>query len=147
MSIGQQQDFEHQTCLDFFSKQPPSFDDGSHKIDCDFIQPHLERLTSLRIAKAISVQRVPMTFTIRASKDGQTVETVREGPTATVAKARGLFKTGWLVQIIDSDGLTYAPSEFDQLLSFDRLKKPKEASTGAVLSIVENILAERPGRS
>ncbi len=88
-----------------------------------------------------------MTFTIRASKDGQTVETVREGPTATVAKARGLFKTGWLVQIIDSDGLTYAPSEFDQLLSFDRLKKPKEASTGAVLSIVENILAERPGRS
>jgi hypothetical protein len=88
-----------------------------------------------------------MTFTIRASKDGQTIETVREGPTATVAKARGLFKTGWLVQIIDSDGLTYAPSEFDQLLSFDRQKKPREASTGAVLNIVENILAERPGRS
>lgn len=90
-----------------------------------------------------------MTFTIRASKDGQTIETVREGPTATVAKARGLFKTGWLVQIIDSDGLTYAPSEFDQLLGFDRHKsqKPKEISSDGVLSIVENILAERPGRS
>ena len=66
-----------------------------------------------------------MIFTIRASKDGQTIETVREGPTATVAKARGLFKTGWLVQIIDSDGLTYAPSEFDELLGFDRHKKSK----------------------
>ena len=90
-----------------------------------------------------------MTFTIRASKDGQTIETVREGPTATVAKARGLFKTGWLVQIIDSDGLTYAPSEFDELLGFDRHKsqKQKEISSDGVLSIVENILAERPGRS
>jgi hypothetical protein len=119
------------------------------KIDCDSIQQRLEHLTSLRIAKAISLQRVPMTFTIRASKDGQTIETVREGPTATVAKARGLFKTGWLVQIIDSDGLTYAPSEFDQLLGFDRHKrqKPKEISSDGVLSIVENILAERPERS
>jgi hypothetical protein len=88
-----------------------------------------------------------MTFTIRASKDGQTIETLREGPTATVAKARGLFKTGWLVQIIDSDGLTYAPSEFDQLLSFGRLKKPTGISGDGVLSIVENILAERPGRT
>lgn len=87
-----------------------------------------------------------MTFTIRASKEGQTIETVREGPTATVAKARGLFKTGWLVQIIDSDGLTYAPSEFDQLLAFDRPGKPKEKSGDGVLNLVENILAERRGR-
>jgi hypothetical protein len=87
-----------------------------------------------------------MTFTIRASKDGQTIETVRQGPTATVAKARGLFKTGWLVQIIDSDGLTYAPSEFDQLLSFDRHKKPPVIPGDGVLGIVEDILAERPVR-
>jgi hypothetical protein len=46
-----------------------------------------------------------MPFTIRASKDGETIETVRIGPTATVAKARGLFKTGWMVQIIDGEGL------------------------------------------
>ena len=37
-----------------------------------------------------------MTFTIRASKDGETIEAVRIGPTATVAKARGLFETGWM---------------------------------------------------
>jgi hypothetical protein len=66
-----------------------------------------------------------MTFTIRASKDGETIETVRIGPTATVAKARRLFKTGWIVQIIDDDGLPYAPSEFDQLLSFDRPNRRK----------------------
>ena len=88
-----------------------------------------------------------MIFTIRASKDGQTIETVREGPTATVAKARGLFKTGWLVQIIDSDGLTYAPSEFDQLLGFDRHKRPRRISGDGVLGIVEDILTERPGRT
>jgi hypothetical protein len=61
-----------------------------------------------------------MTFTIRALKDGDIFETVHIGPTATVAKARGLFKTGWMVHIIDSDGSSYAPSEFDQLLAFDR---------------------------
>ena len=69
-----------------------------------------------------------MAYTIRASKDGETIETVRIGPTATVAKARGLFKTGWMVQIIDENGSAYAPSEFDQLLSFDRPKSPKESS-------------------
>jgi hypothetical protein len=87
-----------------------------------------------------------MTFTIRASKDGETIELVRSGPTATVAKARGLFKTGWMVQIIDSDGSTYAPSEFDQLLSFDRVKSPNRLSDDGVLSVVEEILAERRGK-
>jgi hypothetical protein len=86
-----------------------------------------------------------MTFTIRASKDGETIETVRIGPTATVAKARGLFKTGWMVQIIDDDGFVYAPSEFDQLLSFDRPKNPKESSRADVLAMLENILADRHG--
>jgi hypothetical protein len=87
-----------------------------------------------------------MPFTIRASKDGETIETVRIGPTASVAKARGLFKTGWMVQIIDSDGSVYAPSEFDQLLSFDRPKIPKENSSADVLAMLENILADRHGR-
>jgi hypothetical protein len=86
-----------------------------------------------------------MTFTIRASKNGETIETVRIGPTAAVAKARGLFKTGWLVWIVDSDGSTYAPSEFDQLLSFDRPKGPKESSNNDILAMVEDILADRRG--
>jgi hypothetical protein len=86
-----------------------------------------------------------MTFTIRASKDGETIEMVRVGPTTTVAKARGLFKTGWMVQIIDEDGVVYAPSEFDQLLSFDRPKSPK-GSRAVVLAILQDILADRDGR-
>jgi hypothetical protein len=72
-----------------------------------------------------------MTFTIRASKDGETIETIRIGPTATVAKARGLFKTGWMVQIIDDHGFIYAPSEFDQLLSFDPPKSPMVDRNGS----------------
>ena len=87
-----------------------------------------------------------MTFTIRASTDGETIETVRRGPTATVAKARGLFKTGWMVEIIDENGSVYAPSEFDQLLSFDRPKSPKESSRGDVLAMLESILADPHGR-
>ena len=74
-----------------------------------------------------------VTFTIRASRDGETMELVRLG-------ARGLFKTGWMVQIIDSDGLTYAPSEFDQLLSFDRVKSPISPSQDGVLNVMEEIL-------
>jgi hypothetical protein len=87
-----------------------------------------------------------MIFTIRASKDGETIETVRVGPTATVAKARGLFKTGWMVQIIDEDGAVYAPSEFDQLLSFDRPKSREESSHAEVLAMLEKVLADRDGR-
>ena len=74
----------------------------------------------MRSATIIAAGFFWMPFTIRASKDGETIETVRIGPRATVAKARGLFKTGLVVQIIDEEGLPYAPSEFDQLLSFDR---------------------------
>jgi hypothetical protein len=87
-----------------------------------------------------------MTFTIRASRDGETTTTVRIGPTITVAKARELSKTGWAVEIIDDDGTVYEPSEFDQLLSFDRPKNPKESSSGNVLAMLENILAERHRR-
>ncbi len=65
----------------------------------------------LRSATIIAAGFFQMPFTIRASKDGETIETVRIGPTATVAKARGLFKTGWIVQIIDDNGLPYAPSD------------------------------------
>jgi hypothetical protein len=74
-----------------------------------------------------------------------TIETVRSGPTATVAKARGLFKTGWMVQIIDDKGAAYAPPEFDQLLSFDRHKSPEKSSRADVLAMLENILADRRG--
>jgi hypothetical protein len=62
----------------------------------------------------------PAAFTVHASKDGETNEVQQDSPTLTVAKARGLFKSGWKVHIADSAGRRYAPSEFDEILRFDR---------------------------
>jgi hypothetical protein len=59
-------------------------------------------------------------FTVHASKNGEISEVHQNSPTLTVAKARGLFKTGWKVHIADSAGRRYAPSEFDEILKFDR---------------------------
>ena len=59
-------------------------------------------------------------FTVHASRNGETNEVQQDSPTLTVAKARGLFKTGWKVHIADSAGRRYAPSEFDEILRFDR---------------------------
>ena len=59
-------------------------------------------------------------FTVHASKNGEVSETRRSSPTVTVAKARGLYKSGWQVHIADSAGRQYAPSEFDEILRFDR---------------------------
>lgn len=59
-------------------------------------------------------------FTIHASKDGQSVTTVRLGPTITVAKARELAKYGWDVHITDAEGHRYGADRFAELLRFDR---------------------------
>jgi hypothetical protein len=59
-------------------------------------------------------------FTVHASRNGEINEVQQDSPTLTVAKARGLFKTGWKVHIADSAGRRYAPSEFDEILKFDR---------------------------
>jgi hypothetical protein len=59
-------------------------------------------------------------FTVHASKNGETNETRRTSPTITVAKARILFKSGWRVHIADAAGRKYGPSEFDEILKFDR---------------------------
>jgi hypothetical protein len=61
-----------------------------------------------------------MPFTIRASKEGQIVETTRISPTIAVAKARMLVGEGWQVNITDSQNQQLMPEMFDQLLSFDR---------------------------
>ncbi len=59
-------------------------------------------------------------FTVHATRNGETNEVQQDSPTLTVAKARGLFKTGWKVHIADAAGRRYAPSEFDEILRFDR---------------------------
>lgn len=59
-------------------------------------------------------------FIIHASKDGEASQTVRIGPTITVAKARELAKFGWQVRITDASGQQYSPERFHELLQFDR---------------------------
>jgi len=59
-------------------------------------------------------------FTVHASRNGEINEVQQNSPTLTVAKARGLYKTGWQVHISDFAGRQYAPSEFDEILKSDR---------------------------
>jgi hypothetical protein len=60
-----------------------------------------------------------MTFTIHASKDGETIETHRASPVIAVAQARMLDMAGWQVQITDLAYRQYQLEKLDQLLSFD----------------------------
>src|SRR5664280_1100409 len=46
---------------------------------------------------------------VHASKDGESIRTLFTSPVLAVAKARGLFKTGWQVHIVDADGRCFIP--------------------------------------
>lgn len=61
---------------------------------------------------------------VHASKDGESTRTLFTSPVLTVAKARGLFKAGWQVHVVDANGRVFHPDKFDHLLMFDPLKKP-----------------------
>jgi hypothetical protein len=61
-----------------------------------------------------------MTFAIHASRDGQSVVTIRISPEAAVDKARFLQSLGCQVHITDSAGRQFGPSEFHQLHLIDR---------------------------
>ena len=58
-----------------------------------------------------------MTFMIHASKNGQSVVTVRISPAVAVDKARVLESLGWQVHVTDSAGHQFDPSDFDRLSS------------------------------
>ena len=62
-------------------------------------------------------------FSIHASKDGQSVTTVRIGLAATVAKAEALLQSGWQVQVTDAAGRQYGYGRFDAMLRDDRTDK------------------------
>jgi hypothetical protein len=81
------------------------------------------------------------TLVVHALKDGESTQVSFTSPVLAVAKGRGLFKTGWIVEIIDEDGSVYAPSDFDELLSFNRQKRSKKSSHEAVLDLLEEVLA------
>ena len=58
-----------------------------------------------------------MTFTIHATKNGQSVMTVRISPAVAVDRTRVLESLGWRVHVTDSGGHQFDPSEFDRLSS------------------------------
>jgi hypothetical protein len=56
---------------------------------------------------------------LHASKEGQeSKRTLYTSPVIAVAKARGLFKAGWQVHIVDADGEVFHPEKFDKILRF-----------------------------
>ena len=59
-----------------------------------------------------------MTFIVQASRDGETMTTVRLSVVVAIAKGRALADEGWQVFITAPDGIRYHPPEFDNLLSF-----------------------------
>jgi hypothetical protein len=61
-----------------------------------------------------------MTFAIHASKNGQSVVTIRISPAIAVDKARVLESLGWQVHVTDSAGHQFYPSDFDRLSSLAR---------------------------
>ena len=64
----------------------------------------------------VAQERCEMTaFTIQASKNGQTITTVRIRPTVSVEKAKTLLREGWQVHITNAAGHQYGSDEFDQL--------------------------------
>ena len=62
------------------------------------------RLGSIRLGCMLVTRKGAMTFVIHASKNGQSVVTVRISPEATVDKARLLEKFGWQVHVTDPAG-------------------------------------------
>lgn len=60
-------------------------------------------------------------FTIHATRDDQCLVTHRIIPDIAVAQARQLNDAGWRVRISGLGGRQFAPSEFHQLLSYDRI--------------------------
>lgn len=60
-----------------------------------------------------------MTFTIHASKNGQSVATVRLTPVSALDKARALEALGWQVWVTGSAGRQFLSTEFDRLLFAD----------------------------
>jgi hypothetical protein len=58
-----------------------------------------------------------LTYRMIAERDNETVKIERTSSFVIVAKARIWASEGWRVVITDTDGKSYAPEEFDQLLA------------------------------
>ena len=60
-------------------------------------------------------------FTIHATRNDQSMVTHRIIPDVAVAQARVLNDAGWRVRISGLGGRQFAPSEFHQLLTYERI--------------------------
>ena len=60
-------------------------------------------------------------FTIHATRDDRSMVTHRIIPDVAVAQARVLNDAGWRVRISGLGGRQFAPAEFHQLLTYDRI--------------------------
>jgi hypothetical protein len=89
---------------------------GAQLMRCNMPAPS-RRLGSIRIWCMVVTRQGAMTFAIHASKNGQSVVTVRISPDATADKARLLESFGWQVHITDSAGRQFDVSGFDRFLS------------------------------
>jgi len=58
-----------------------------------------------------------MTFILHASKEEEVVSTIRLSVIVAVAKGRALAKEGWQVSIEAPNGIRYASTDFEKLLS------------------------------
>ena len=58
-----------------------------------------------------------VTFIVHASRDEETLTTIRLSPAAAIAKGHALAAEGWTVFITGPDDVRYDPPEFDRLLS------------------------------
>jgi hypothetical protein len=74
-----------------------------------------------RCAKGVVVP-----FMVHASRGEDVTTTIRLSVAVAIAKGRTLADEGWQVFITGPDGVRYAPSEFDRLLSLDPvLRSPR----------------------
>jgi hypothetical protein len=67
-----------------------------------------------------------VTFIVHASRGEETATTIRLSVVVAIAKGRTLAEEGWQVFITAPDGIRYAPSEFDQLLSLSPALRSQE---------------------
>jgi hypothetical protein len=68
----------------------------------------------------VSSDEGAMTYAIHASKNGQSVVTVRINPIGAVDKARLLESLGWQVHITDSAGHQFNATDFDRFFRIER---------------------------
>jgi hypothetical protein len=85
-----------------------------------FDMRHQAALSPLRI-RVCFIGRGAMTYAIHASKNGQSVVTIRIKPVGAVDKARLLESLGWQVHITDSAGHQFNSRDFDRFLFIEKV--------------------------